>query len=277
MNERILITVKTYPTLSQKYGELVCTAGLRENGSWVRLYPIQFCKLDRNQEQYHKYQWLTADINRRSSDPRPESYSPNIETIKLGETIPPTDGWAERCRIVLGNGPVHNDMSALIELANANTLSLATYKPSEVLDLCVEKVDREWDSRKVRAADGLYRQGDLFAEDNQLGELFTVVDKLPYRFSYRFKDKNGKERTLMIEDWEIGALFWNCLRDADGAESIAIDKVKQKYLDTFVTKTDLHLFVGTTKRYHGWASNPFVIIGTFTPPKGRHAELPLWS
>lgn len=80
--------------------------------------------------------------------------------------------------------------------------------------------------------------------------------------------------------WRVTATCVRFIRsndDADGNEPIAIDKVKQKYLDTFVTKTDLHLFVGTTKRYHGWASNPFVIIGTFTPPKTRHAELPLWS
>ena len=28
--QRILVTVKTYPTLSRKYGETVCTAGIRE-------------------------------------------------------------------------------------------------------------------------------------------------------------------------------------------------------------------------------------------------------
>jgi hypothetical protein len=40
--ERILITVKTYPTLSESYGELVCTAGVREDGRWqedFRLVP----------------------------------------------------------------------------------------------------------------------------------------------------------------------------------------------------------------------------------------------
>lgn len=41
--ERILVTVKTYPTLSQKYGETVCTAGVREDGSWVRLYSVSCC------------------------------------------------------------------------------------------------------------------------------------------------------------------------------------------------------------------------------------------
>jgi len=33
---KILITVKTYPTLSEKYDELVCTAGFREDGSWTK-------------------------------------------------------------------------------------------------------------------------------------------------------------------------------------------------------------------------------------------------
>jgi hypothetical protein len=42
MREKILITVKTYPVISKKYQETVCTAGLREDGSWVRLYPVPF-------------------------------------------------------------------------------------------------------------------------------------------------------------------------------------------------------------------------------------------
>lgn len=41
---KVLITVKTYPAISKKYDELVCTAGFREDGSWIRIYPIQFRK-----------------------------------------------------------------------------------------------------------------------------------------------------------------------------------------------------------------------------------------
>jgi hypothetical protein len=37
--KRVFITVKTYPPLSEKYDELVCTAGISEDGSWIRLYP----------------------------------------------------------------------------------------------------------------------------------------------------------------------------------------------------------------------------------------------
>jgi len=32
---KVLITVKTYPTLSAKYDELVCTAGFKEDGTWI--------------------------------------------------------------------------------------------------------------------------------------------------------------------------------------------------------------------------------------------------
>lgn len=39
---KVLITVKTYPAISTKYDELVCTAGFREDGSWIRIYPVQF-------------------------------------------------------------------------------------------------------------------------------------------------------------------------------------------------------------------------------------------
>lgn len=45
MKEELLILVKTYPTLSKKYFELVCTAGINKNGEWRRIYPIPFRQL----------------------------------------------------------------------------------------------------------------------------------------------------------------------------------------------------------------------------------------
>jgi hypothetical protein len=65
--EKICIIAKTYPTLSRKYNELVCTAGVRADGSWVRLYPIPFRQLD-YENQYHKFQWIEVDIERNLDD-----------------------------------------------------------------------------------------------------------------------------------------------------------------------------------------------------------------
>lgn len=81
--ERILVTVKTYPTLSTKYGETVCTAGIREDGTWVRIYPVPFRRLH-EKERYRKYDWLECQLVRRSSDPRPESFTP----MDRGQLVP---------------------------------------------------------------------------------------------------------------------------------------------------------------------------------------------
>ncbi|MES0489581.1 MAG: hypothetical protein ABUK01_06305 [Leptospirales bacterium] len=44
--------------------------------------------------------------------------------------------------------------------------------------------------------------------------------------------------------------------------------LSKKYSDEFMEK-DIYLFLGTTRQYHGWAKNPFVIIGVFYPPKSE--------
>jgi len=48
--------------------------------------------------------------------------------------------------------------------------------------------------------------------------------------------------------------------------------VKKKYIDEFSNK-DLSLFLGTTRQFHGWAKNPFVIIGVFYPPLDNQMPL----
>ena len=72
-----------------------------------------------------------------------------------------------------------------------------------------------------------------------------------------------RPRRMQIEDWEIGALFWNCYRQHNGDEEAARQLVRQRYYDDFVANKDLHLFVGTTLAHHVTAPNPFVIIGVF--------------
>ena len=70
---------------------------------------------------------------------------------------------------------------------------------------------------------------------------------------------------MQILDWEIGALYWNWLKQCDGQEAAALDKVKEKYFEQFL-KTDLHFFRGTTQQYRQVAPNPWVIIGVLPIP-----------
>lgn len=257
--ERVLVTVKTYPTLSRKYGETVCTAGLREDGTWVRIYPVPFRRLN-EAEQYSKYDWLECRLARNTTDPRPETFRPvdEAELVECGH-IDTDREWEERRRVVLGKARVYDRLDELIAGAKANEISLAIFKPTRITDFICEEETREWDPEKVREMRALTNQHDLFA-DNSWRETFKVIPKLPYSFSYRFEDAAGKRSQLQVLDWEVGSLFWNCVRRAGNDEAKAIKKVKAKYLDEFL-KTDIHFFLGTTQQWHSVAPNPWVIIG----------------
>jgi len=257
LKKKILITVKTYPTISTKYSELVCTAGLTEDGEWIRIYPIPFRKLDFDR-QYKKYQWIIADIEENASDPRPESYKVlNWENIELGDRIDSENGtWTTRKDLVLNN--VYTNRDALIADAkdSSKLMSLAVFKPTKLLGMTISKVDREWDPKKLAQFD----QTDLF----ETGP-FKIVSKLPYKFKYVFEDDVGHVSRLMIEDWEVGALFWRQLKKYDGNEEKACADVKKKYWNDFALTKDLHFYLGTTQARHFRSRNPFLIIGTFHP------------
>lgn len=262
--ERVLITVKTYPTLSRKYGETVCTAGVRDDGSWVRIYPVPFRRLG-EEEQYRKFDWLECRLVRHQSDPRPETFRPvdEHELIPAGR-IETTDGWRERRRILLNTARVYSRLDELIEGAKANRVSLAVFKPSRVIDFVSEADERDWDPEKVRQMREASKQGELF-DESTWRETFRLIPKLPYKFAYRFEDAAGRESKMRVLDWEAGALYWNCLRMADGDEIRALEKVRQKYFDEFLKK-DLHFFLGTTQQWHQVPPNPWVIIGMFPIP-----------
>lgn len=269
--EKVLITVKTYPTLSTTYDELVCTAGLREDGSWVRLYPVQYRQIEDYDKKYKKWEWIEIDIQKNKSDNRIESYRPiNHHSIKVLDKIGTEQNWLSRKEIVLERGTIYSDLSELIELNRDGELSLATFKPAKIIDLIVDPVDREWDQSKIETLKQKSKQGDLF---NDVKKVFKVVEKLPYKFSYKLVDVNGRESKMMIEDWELGQLFWNVMKTCGYNETIAIEKVKEKYLIEFAEKKELYLFLGTTKEWDRRATNPFIIIGVFYPPKERQQSL----
>lgn len=268
---QVLITVKTYPLPSNKYEELVCTAGLLTDGKWVRIYPIPFRSLP-YESQYRKYTWIELDLVKNTSDFRPESYRPRQgfdEPIRQVGVIDTSRGWAERKSLVLKE--VFTSMNQLIELAKGkDKKSLATLKPLEIVDFIVDEDEREW----KQAWRNQLQQMSLFDLDEEgQGRPREVVRKLPYKYSYRFLSEGDTQpRTLMIEDWEIGALYWNCLSRAGGDEQEANKLVRQKYFDMFLAKKDIYLFLGTTRQYHNVAPDPFMIVGVFYPPKASHAE-----
>ena len=256
--EKILITVKTYPTHSKSYEELVCTAGFKEDGSFIRIYPIPYRKLEYD-NRYKKYEWIELDLVRSDSDFRPESYRPvNIDKITTLNFVDSDKGtWERRKELCLSK--VYDDMSLLIGEAKDKNIctSLAVFKPAKILDFVIEETERKW--KKEEEIQISREQLELFSDSSK----FEIAKKLPYNFFYKFCDINGKESRMMISDWEIGQLFWNCLEKHNDEEQACID-VRKKYHEKF-QKKDLYFFLGTTKAHHYLSRNPFIIIGVFYP------------
>ena len=270
---KLLIVVTTYPLPSRSYDELVCTAGVLENGEWIRIYPVplKFLKGLRNDGKIEtfKYNWIELDLAKRQDDFRPESHSPldySFSNVKILGKIDTKSNWEERKNYCLTN--IYTNKSKLIaDSKHPKNLSLATFKPTKIVSFEIEEDEREWKNEWKE----LRKQGDLFEADKSPE---IQIPKLPYKFSYKFLDDEGVSSTLMIEDWEIGALYWNCLRAAEGNESIALDKVREKYEREFLNEKDISLFLGTTKEWHmRRANNPFVIIGVFYPKKETQIAL----
>jgi hypothetical protein len=274
LEAKILITVKTYPLPNNSFGETVCTAGLFEGKKWVRIYPISWNVLKDNQK-YPKYGWIKLNLLRNTTDFRQESYKPKNgfdEDIQIISKLGTKNAWAARKQYVLSE--VFTSMEDLIEIAKGDShKSLATIKPSEIIDFKVENEDeKDWNQNWLAKL----QQPSIF-DLNENGTISqkATSQKLPFIFKYIFRtngDKNNRE--LTIQDWEIGALFWNCLRRANGDYQEAIKSVRKKYYDDFLQNKDVFFFLGTHYIHHRKnAPNPFIIVGVFYPPKSPQLSL----
>lgn len=247
---RILITVKTYPTPSTRYREIVCTAGVKEDGNWIRLYPIDYRYRDYSQ-WYKKYQWIECEVIKNNRDPRPESFK-LINDIKiLGEPIGTQKNWAERKKYILSGGI---KTMCWLQKQSQRDISLSVIKPKEVKDFCWGKSNNKWTSKQINSLN----QIGLFDKNKP-----TLLEKIPYKFSYQFtcEEPNCNGHTMMVEDWEVMALYRNMRDKYD--EQKGLEKVKEKFLNQICSpKKDTHFFVGTVLEHGTW-----IIIGTFWPSK----------
>ena len=260
---KVLIVVKTYPIPSAKYDELVCTAGVTETGDFVRLYPINFRDLPYSR-QYKKYQWLEVMATPHgSSDNRKESYRPDHETMCPGDFIKSNPGnWKERARYALAKKA--QSMEELRDRQEKDGTSLGVFKPKKIKGLYISPDESEW--KPTFKAE--LQQARIW--ETRTESLRNPPRKIPFKFHYRFEcdDPRCKGHKMMIEDWEVGALFWK-LVDQGKTHDEAAEAVKVKFLDELCGEDrDTHFFVGTVQAH----PRSWVILGLFYP-KVEHQPL----
>ncbi len=250
--EKVLITVKTYPHPSMQHLETVCTAGITESGNWIRLYPISFRYLP-YEKQYKKYQWIKLRVKKHQKDFRPESFLPDADSIeRLNELSTTKDKyWSARKKLLLPL--VKSSLEEINDLYAKRKVSLGIFKPKEILDFYWKKVSDQWSEKH----EDVLRQGVLF------GTQPKPLEKIPLEFRYKFRcnDLNCNGHDICLIDWEIYEAFrsWKYKYDS----STLMEKIKEKWLDQIWHRDrDSYFIVGTRYPYQ-----VFMILGIFWPPK----------
>jgi hypothetical protein len=198
--------------------------------------------------------YLSAEKH-HGRDVRKESYRPRCDTLRLGREILTSNGdWSERARYALAKKA--QSMEELAQRQLEDRTSLGVIRPKRIIDLVVTRDAPDW----KQAFHEALKQGRIF-DDRTVTK--HVPRKVPFKFQYVFEceDDRCKGHRQMIEDWEVGALYWK-LVDQGAAPDEAAAKVRQKFLDELCAPTkDTHFYVGTILGH----PRSWVIIGVFYP------------
>lgn len=249
--KKVLVTVKTYPTPARKGIEVSCTAGITEDRQWIRLFPLPFRFLE-GSKQFKKYQWLEVSVA-KSSDYRPESYTVDLDSIKiLSEPLPTSDGWRSRKEIVL---PLLSpSLCHLIRMRKTTGSTLGIFRPKQIKQLIIEpEKPPSWTTNEL----AMLSQASFFD-----AKPLNLLEKIPYKFIYSFvcTDAECSGHRLSISDWEIGQ-SWRSWKVRYGNQWE--QPFRQRYELEMIQKYDTHFYVGTLKAH----PDRWIIVGLFYPPK----------
>ena len=257
-SKKTLIVVRTYPAPSRKYVELSCTAGITEDGEWLRLYPVVYRMLDLD-KRFRKWQWVDLAVKKASRDPRPESYNIDHDSITLlTEPLPTDSRWRARRDILT---PVQAPSMCWLRESNDRDgrPTLGFFKPKAISALVITKESPDWSPQQQ----GALQQAPMFGELPK-----EELQKIPYTFSYRFTcdDPTCRGHNMSCTDWEMGESYrkWSQAYGADWERVF-----RERYETDMILNKDTHFFVGTLSDH----PKSWIIIGLFYPPKMIQGEL----
>lgn len=257
--KRVWIIVKTYPEYSRGYRDWVaCTAGLTEEGDWIRLYPIP-TKHYSDENKIRKFDLVEVVCQKATSEKlgRKESYKvkegSDITIIDRSLSTAQTDRvWKERSKLVLKK--VDPSLSYLSSRYEEDKTSLGLIKPQEVLKFYNRK------DLEIYAGPVQYQQ-------RIDGSKTPVIQEIPHLFAYRFKCSDNCSicsndyHDILCEDWELLEAYrrWG---PKYGDVQTLWEKLHDRFYTWMMEERDLYFVVGTHSLYPTW-----LIIGLYYPPK----------
>lgn len=260
----ILIIVKTYPEISKKYTETVCTAGIdAKTKKIVRLYPIRFRYLE-GEQRFRKYQWIKVRVSKALDDPRPESHHIESNSIELGNFIPANKTWEERFSWLINDNTLFPSVEALRDAQKVDSTSLGIVKPKSVKRVIIQKRNEKEVQDAINKKNSIVKQLDMFEEKK---DLYILPVRIMIEFFCDIPDCSGHKMSIL--DWEFGQLYRKLIKQSDWQE-----KIESKIMDEIFAKNkDTHIILGNMASY----PQTFCVLGFFWPPKLHSRQIPLFG
>lgn len=232
----LMVNCKTYPAVSTRYVETVCTGGVQQDGSLVRLYPVPFRFLD-VEEQYKRWDVIRVRAYRDTKDPRPESWhfvpGTPIEKIEFISTDKRRWEWMR--------ATVHESAAAME--ASGLTNGCVEIEP---IEFYWKPDPKEWTPSQL----SVIQQGDLFATKEQMQEL---ADRVPWQFRLEYREKNtGREDDGKVLAWSYYQGFRRARNDS-ASDQAALDVIAKRVRDSiFNPERTVFAILGTHSRFRHW-------------------------
>lgn len=275
ITERVLILCKTYPSPSATYSETSCVAGVTEAGRLIRLFPVPF-RLVADEQQFRKWQWVTALVEKARDDHRPESYRIFVDKIECDPAPLPAgkDGWPHRMEL-LRKVPIHSNFDAVEAARVSDGATLALLRPSRIIELEIKATkNADWTDEEKAKLTQMQRQVSLLTEDENRRQV-ALLEKIPFDFHYRYECDVDGQRVIYkhkLVDWEVGALYRR-LRKQYGAAGWE-KPFREKYERELPSRA-LLLLLGTIHRF----PDQWLAVSVICPPRPQpedHSQVTLF-
>ena len=257
---RVLIWGKTYPELSRRHLETVCTGGVDANGRPVRLYPVPLRYLS-GAQQYELYSVIEVRARQSDSDNRPESHKIDADSLRLIDKITPDKHlWAARREYIFRDPSWHFESVDQLKAAHDERgASMGVVQPGEILRVFAKDKPASARAEHDQKLDDLTAQQDLFPRE------YKNLEFIPFeiRLQWRCRGACGcakRPHNAMVLDWGLCELGRR-----EGREK-AVAKLEQ--IANLATH-DFRLFMGNFFLHQ----STFGIIGMWYPKRGEQEEL----
>ncbi len=232
----LMVNCKTYPSVSTKYIETVCTGGVQPNGDFVRLYPIPYRFMNSN-EKYRRWEVVRVHAYRDDRDTRPESWhfepGSTIQSIDYISTDGRRWDWMKKA--------VHESTTAME--AKGLTNGCVEIEP---IDFYWEPDEKEW----TPAQFNVIQQGMLFATAN---EMKSLAERIPWQYRLKYRERStGIEGDRKVLQWSLYQGFRRERKDASSDEFALLavaERVRKRLFDPART---VFAILGTHSLSRNW-------------------------